>query len=599
MKKLGFVLALLALPSLAFGAAADARWPPRKNVAFRATFPIYDAEGDLRTGSTGLYSESSCDGATQADVTAEATEIATSTGTYYLDLTAGEMNCDTVSVVVKSTSSGSKDTVLVLYPNEVTDIRVNIEAISDDTTAPGNLELDYDGTGYNKSASTIGTATALGTGAVNATAVATGAIDADAIATDAIGAAEIAADAVGAAEAGFLTDSTGFQGADIAAILTDTGAYDTDAEHCAANWGCDATTQQTQGTFGGTIGDQAADADDIWALANAGGAGPWTTAAGFSTAADCSSPAEVAAELATYDGPTDAEMIARTLVAASYFDPAVDAVATVTTLTGHTAQTGDTFALANGANGFVAIEAQTDDIGAAGAGLSAIPWNSAWDVEVQSEVNDELVLQRLDELVAADSDLDGAAPPTVGSYFHEFMTTSAAGFTYDQTTDSNEAIADGGSGLTAADVWNYDIPSNYAPTGTSAGAVLDKLTEETATLSTDIALGSVFGQLLDDGSAWTYDRTADSLEVISAASAPSAARMPRERSWTLLVTGRRQQPWTSTLTSPPSRLGPSPRRPQQRPARPRRPARTSRRTMTRQVTRSAPQEWTRSGMKIS
>ena len=37
---------------------------------------------------------------------------------------------------------------------------VNIKAISDDTTAPDNLELDYDGTGYNKANSTIGTTTA-------------------------------------------------------------------------------------------------------------------------------------------------------------------------------------------------------------------------------------------------------------------------------------------------------------------------------------------------------------------------------------------------------------------------------------------------------
>ena len=36
------------------------------------------------------------------------------------------------------------------------------------------------------------------------------------------------------------------------------------------------------------------------------------------------------------------------------------------------------------------IEAQTDDIGAAGAGLTAIPWNSAWDAEVQSEATDAL-----------------------------------------------------------------------------------------------------------------------------------------------------------------------------------------------------------------
>jgi len=38
-----------------------------------------------------------------------------------------------------------------------------------------------------------------------------------------------------------------------------------------------------------------------------------------------------------------------------------------------------------------AIEAQTDDIGAAGAGLTAIPWNAAWDAEVQSEAADALV----------------------------------------------------------------------------------------------------------------------------------------------------------------------------------------------------------------
>jgi hypothetical protein len=36
------------------------------------------------------------------------------------------------------------------------------------------------------------------------------------------------------------------------------------------------------------------------------------------------------------------------------------------------------------------IEAQTDDIGAAGAGLTALPWNAAWDTEVQSECTDAL-----------------------------------------------------------------------------------------------------------------------------------------------------------------------------------------------------------------
>ena len=38
----------------------------------------------------------------------------------------------------------------------------------------------------------------------------------------------------------------------------------------------------------------------------------------------------------------------------------------------------------------VDIEGQTDDIGVAGAGLTAVPWNAAWDAEVQSEVQDAL-----------------------------------------------------------------------------------------------------------------------------------------------------------------------------------------------------------------
>lgn len=104
----------------------------------------------------------------------------------------------------------------------------------------------------------------------------------------------------------------------------------------------------------------------------------------------------------------------------------VNLVNTLTTYTGNTPQTGDAFArlgapagasvsadiltidnlvddlesrlgspsnLGSGATvaaNLVDIEAQTDDIGAAGVGLTAVPWNPAWDAEVQSEVADAL-----------------------------------------------------------------------------------------------------------------------------------------------------------------------------------------------------------------
>ncbi len=109
-------------------ASGDARPMPLKNVAYRVTFPILDADGDLVSGATGLDSEVSKDGSTFADCTNEATEIATSSGMYYLDLTSTEMNADTVAIIVKTSSSGAKTTPIVLYPAEATDIPVNVTA---------------------------------------------------------------------------------------------------------------------------------------------------------------------------------------------------------------------------------------------------------------------------------------------------------------------------------------------------------------------------------------------------------------------------------------------------------------------------------------
>lgn len=167
-------------------AASDARPLPRKNTAFRVTFPIYDSSGDLVTGASGLDSEVSIDGGTFTDCTNEATEIATSSGIYYLDLTSGEMNGDTVALNIKSTSN--KTTTIVIYPEELGDIRVDVGQISGDTTAADNAEAFFDGTGYAGTGNVIPTVTTvngLASGVITAAAIATNAIDADALATDA------------------------------------------------------------------------------------------------------------------------------------------------------------------------------------------------------------------------------------------------------------------------------------------------------------------------------------------------------------------------------------------------------------------------------
>ena len=232
-------------------ASTDARPVPIKNTAFRAVFPIIDADGDLVTGATGLDSEVSKDQGAFADCTNEATEIATSSGMYYLDLTSTEMNADCVAVIVKTSSSGAKTTVLVFYPEETGDINVDVTAyggtagtfsggrpevntshiagsavstttaqigvnvvqVSGDAAAADNAEAFFDGTGYAGTNNVIPTVTtvtngvtvttnndktgySIGNGGISNLAFAAAAIDAAAIAPNAIGSSEIANNAI-------------------------------------------------------------------------------------------------------------------------------------------------------------------------------------------------------------------------------------------------------------------------------------------------------------------------------------------------------------------------------------------------------------------
>jgi hypothetical protein len=98
-------------------ASSDAQPRPLYGVAHRTVFPILDGSNNLVTGATGLDSEISKDQGTFADCTNEATEIATSSGMYYLDLTATEMQANCVALIIKS--GNGKTTPIVLYPEKV------------------------------------------------------------------------------------------------------------------------------------------------------------------------------------------------------------------------------------------------------------------------------------------------------------------------------------------------------------------------------------------------------------------------------------------------------------------------------------------------
>ena len=129
-------------------AASDAKPIPIKNTAHRITFPLRKTDGSLKSGAAGLDSEVSIDGAAFADAGSEATEIGT-TGIYYLDLTAAEMNGDTIAVQTKYTGGGNMTAVTVMYPQEAGDIKVDVQSISGDSTAADNLETATDGGSYN------------------------------------------------------------------------------------------------------------------------------------------------------------------------------------------------------------------------------------------------------------------------------------------------------------------------------------------------------------------------------------------------------------------------------------------------------------------
>lgn len=110
-------------------AATDARIIPIKNLAYRLTFDAYNIVAQVtypNTNGTGMDTKVSKDGAAFADATNEAIEIAPSSGVYYIDLTADEMNADTVVVRTSFTNAGSFTLPIFLYPQKAGDLVVNV-----------------------------------------------------------------------------------------------------------------------------------------------------------------------------------------------------------------------------------------------------------------------------------------------------------------------------------------------------------------------------------------------------------------------------------------------------------------------------------------
>lgn len=169
-----------------------------------------------------------------------------------------------------------------------------------------------------------------------------------------------------------------------------------------------------------------------------------------------------------------------------------------------------------------AVKVVTDAISSNGSGLSAVPWNSSWDAEVQSEVNDALVALGLDHLVSASV---AGSDVTDNSIVAKLVSkeSTADWDDYVNTTESLQALRDrgdaawttggGGSAPTVAEI-RAEMDSN----STQLAAIV----ADTNELQTDWANGGRLDLIIDG-------ILTDTAEIGSAGAGLSA--VPWNSSW--------------------------------------------------------------------
>lgn len=392
-------------------------------------FPMLDADGDLVTGATTPDAEVSKNGDTFADCTNESTEIATNSGVYYLLLTGTEMTADVVAVIAKSATAGMKTTTLTFYPRKLVSLRSGtVGANAADGTT---LQLDSSAVAiddyYN--------------GCLLVAVI------------DSVTEARIISDYAGSTKV--CTVSPAFNTApdnnDTFTVYLPEGRQITQSDM----YGILGTATSTPATAGildvnvKNIDNDAASASGTVTFPNATLASTTNITAGTVT---------TATNVTTVNG-----LAANVITAASMAaDASTEINAAVLAILG-------TPAGASMSADIAAIEAQTDDIGVAGAGLTdlggmsttmkaqveaevddalgsgtgtaltAIPWNASWDAEVQSEVDDALVAQNLDHLVKAAVDTNFATTVHLDSVIGHLADAGTTA-TFDRTTDALEAL---------------------------------------------------------------------------------------------------------------------------------------------------------------
>ena len=197
--------------------------------------------------------------------------------------------------------------------------------------------------------------------------------------------------------------------------------------------------------------------------------------------------AEVDTALADYDGPTNAEMEARTLVAASYFDPAADTVATVTNVTNQV--TADVTAISGDSQAADNLESDYDGTGYAKANSTIGTVTTNTDLVTAAATADQVWEEAIaDHSGTAGSTaeaLAGATAPTAAAIADQVWEETLADHSGTAGSTAEALNAAGGAG----DPWITALPGAYG--AGSAGNIVGNLNDISASdVTTDMDANS-------------------------------------------------------------------------------------------------------------
>jgi hypothetical protein len=305
-----------------------AGFPPKKGGAFIWYFFIRDADGDLVTGATALDVESSGDGAAFGDVAG--TEVDEGEGLYSCPISTGEMNFDVVALICKTSTADAKTAAQVIYTStrQLDDLAFPTSSgNSIDVTATGAVGIDW--------ANVESQATAVDLSATDFQLVDTTTTNTDMVGTDS---ALLAASA-----------PTNF--GDLSITVT-TGLVDVTQTAADKVWGTATRALTDKVGFTALLEDGASGGTSAvltlerLIIASATATEPAVKLTGNTSGAGLVSTGGVTgAGISAVGGATSGAAVLTTVVSGNKFDG--DLSGSVGSVVGHTAQTGDSFAIVN------------------------------------------------------------------------------------------------------------------------------------------------------------------------------------------------------------------------------------------------------------